>query len=119
MISDEDRRLWLDQLSHCADPNKQVILACSALKRVYRRVLTGDRPANQCQIFLLTTTKEVLGGRLASRKNHYAKSSLLDSQLETLELRHDDETNVQMVDVTEDSIQKVVDEIVDRLRKRH
>lgn len=94
-------------------------MACSALKRAYRRVLTGDRTDSQCQIFLLVANREVLEERLASRQNHYAKASLLESQLVTLELKQDDETNVRTVDVSEGSVQQVVDEIVDQLEKRH
>ncbi|KAI6189801.1 Gluconokinase [Aphelenchoides bicaudatus] len=119
-LSDDDRKEWLEMLSHFGDQtDKQVVLACSALKKKYRQVLTGDRTDEDCQILILTADRKELEQRLASRKNHYAKTSLLDSQLETLELPVDDETNVQQIDVT-NTIDQVIDEIVQRLtQKRH
>lgn len=75
------------------------ILACSALKKVYRRVLLHGihildssylpvcTELRECVKFVhLTGTRETLRKRLMKRTGHYMPSTLLDSQLATLEV---------------------------------
>ncbi len=59
------------------------VVACSALKRVYRRAIVGDNP--DIRLVYLKGSRELLLRRMAARHGHFMPVSLLDSQLETLE----------------------------------
>ncbi|MBD0342367.1 MAG: gluconokinase [Microcoleus sp. Co-bin12] len=86
-LEDADRLPWLLQLQAAIDrwllENKNVVLACSALKASYRDILCRDQ--QRMKIVYLKCSFEVLAARLTSRENHYMKADLLLSQLETLE----------------------------------
>jgi carbohydrate kinase (thermoresistant glucokinase family) len=86
-LNDDDRRPWLDRLSELL-ANKEdsggAILACSALKEQYRRILFS-KLKNKPQLVHLTGSKELIASRMQERKGHYMPVSLLDSQLSTLE----------------------------------
>jgi gluconokinase len=86
-LEDADRLPWLLQLQAAIDrwllENKNVVLACSALKASYREILCRDQ--QRMKIVYLKGSFEVLAARLTSRENHYMKADLLLSQLETLE----------------------------------
>lgn len=85
-LDDADRAGWLDSLGRFLAGETAVVLACSALKRVYRdrlRALGGPR-----HFVVLTLEKDELVARMKSR-DHFMPASLLDSQLATLELGDD------------------------------
>ena len=86
-LTDADRAVWLERLAlelkDQSQFNPGVVLACSALKKSYRDVLRHGRADT---IFLyLDGSANLIGQRLSARKGHYMPSSLLQSQLETLE----------------------------------
>ena len=75
------------------------VLACSALKRIYRAILSGHTAqgsrdvapsqgpvVSNCVFVLLSASEEVLTQRLTSRKGHFMPASLVRSQLDILEL---------------------------------
>lgn len=82
-----DRLPWLLQLQAAIDrwllENKNVVLACSALKASYREMLCRDQ--QRIKIVYLKCSFHLLATRLKTRENHYMKADLLLSQLETLE----------------------------------
>jgi carbohydrate kinase (thermoresistant glucokinase family) len=86
-LDDDDRLPWLQSLgrmiSRTIADGENLILACSALKRQYRKLLGVD----QQQVFsvYLKGTPELLQQRIAGRTNHYMNKDLLTSQLQTLE----------------------------------
>ena len=86
-LEDADRLPWLLQLQAAIDrwllENKNVVLACSALKASYREMLCRDQ--QRMKIVYLKGSFHLLATRLKSRENHYMKADLLLSQLETLE----------------------------------
>jgi gluconokinase len=86
-LEDVDRIPWLLQLQTAIDTwlleNKNVVLACSALKLSYREMLCRDQ--EQMKIFYLKVSVQLLRERLKNRENHYMKADLLSSQLATLE----------------------------------
>jgi gluconokinase len=86
-LEDADRLPWLLQLQAAIDrwllENKNVVLACSALKASYREMLCRDQ--QQMKIVYLKGSFHLLATRLKTRENHYMKADLLLSQLETLE----------------------------------
>jgi len=86
-LEDADRLPWLLQLQAAIDrwllENKNVVLACSALKASYRDILCRDQ--QRMKIVYLKGSFHLLATRLKSRENHYMKADLLLSQLDTLE----------------------------------
>jgi gluconokinase len=85
-LDDSDRWPWLDRI---ADELRQVlargghaVLACSALKEAYRERL---RRAGDVRFIYLKGDAPTIAARLAARTHKYMPSSLLPSQLATLE----------------------------------
>lgn len=108
-LEDADRWPWLDAIGAAIhDTAGGVVIACSALKRVYRdriRAAAG-RPVT---FVFLDGSKETVAARLGGRKGHFMPPSLLDSQLATLEPPAPDE------DVIAVSIELPVEEEVRRV----
>ena len=92
-LTDADRWPWLESIrgwmSTQAQNGRSTIVACSALKRSYREVLS--RAEGRVQFVHLTGAAEVLAPRMESRRGHYMPLSLLPSQLEALEPLEQDE----------------------------
>ena len=85
-LTDEDRWPWLDRLRdelatlHAA--RQHAVLACSALKRVYRMRLAHGAAVSFVH---LKGERELIASRLLARSGHYMPPSLLTSQFDTLE----------------------------------
>lgn len=108
-LTDDDRWPWLrslrDWISKEAELGHNIVMTCSALKKVYRDIL---REANAKVYFIeLTGTREVLMARLINRKDHYMPAKLLDSQLAILESLSEDEPGFKV------DIDQTANEIVD------
>jgi carbohydrate kinase (thermoresistant glucokinase family) len=87
-LNDDDRWPWLDLVGEALAESNTVV-ACSALKRVYRERILAAAPGT---FFVhLHGTRELLAQRMNARPNHFMPVSLLDSQLNTLELLGADE----------------------------
>lgn len=86
-LTDADRQPWLLALRSAIDDwllaQKGGVLACSALKQQYRETLEG--PRGDVTFFYLNGPTSLLRSRLEAREGHFMPSSLLQSQLETLE----------------------------------
>jgi gluconokinase len=86
-LDDEDRKPWLARLRRVAQDaasrGEGAVIACSALKRSYRRYLGWG--VRGIRFVHLRGTPELLRERLAGRAGHYMKPAMLDSQLEALE----------------------------------
>jgi carbohydrate kinase (thermoresistant glucokinase family) len=93
-LNDADRAPWLDEVGSVLSTSSNLVVACSALKRSYRDQLRKWAP----DLFTvhLTSSKELLMERLATREGHFAGANLLPSQLETLELLSSDENGIEM-----------------------
>lgn len=92
-LDDADRTPWLNNIGEkLSDSNKAgapVIIACSALKRSYRDLIRSHEPDT---LFVhLTGGKQLIGERMAARKHEFMPTSLLTSQLATLEEPSSDE----------------------------
>ena len=81
-LNDADRAPWLDKLNELLRDNPGVVLACSALKRDYRRRLAEG--VTELRIVHLHAGFEALQKRMLSRQ-HFMPPALLQSQLDTLE----------------------------------
>ncbi len=100
-LEDADRWPWLDRiaqfLAQADEPGR--VVACSALRRVYR-----DRIRNQAgavRFIFLDGSQELIAQRMARRSQHYMKPSLLESQFRTLERPSADETDIIALPITE------------------
>lgn len=98
------------------------VLACSALRRCYRDMLTGKGCGREdisavCTFVLLEGPEEVVRGRLEGREGHFMPSELLASQLATLEVPGEDERCMRK-DVRE-SVERIVGGLVEELQRTH
>lgn len=85
-LDDADRAGWLDTVGKHLQSRGDIVLACSALKRIYRDRLREI--AGPLEFFVLHVERGILMERIGSR-DHFMPSSLLDSQLATLEVGDD------------------------------
>jgi len=86
-LTDADRAPWLAQLARLlmrAATGGGAVLACSALRDSYRRVLAGKDPGAVRFIHLKGDRRLILE-RMKKRAGHFMPPALLDSQFETLE----------------------------------
>ena len=88
-LDDGDRWPWLEILGDELKASKELVISCSALKRSYRDLLR-TRAAGDVTFLFLQGSRTTLATRLSARKGHYMPHSLLDSQLQTLELPVDE-----------------------------
>ena len=82
-LTDDDRWAWLDRVAKVIrehDDARPLIVACSALKRSYRRRLGEDY-----HLIYLKGTFSEMARRLRDRDDHFMPFSLLESQFEALE----------------------------------
>ncbi|HXT80534.1 MAG TPA: gluconokinase [Acetobacteraceae bacterium] len=117
-LNDADRLPWLHAIAAEIDrlraQGESAVVACSALKRVYRDILIGAR--SDVVLVYLQGSRALIAGRLAARKGHFMPSSLLDSQFAALEEPGPDERPVTVsIDADPDT---VVQNVFDRLRER-
>lgn len=93
-LGDADRWPWLDRLGAAIGVEVRAtgvaVAACSALRRSYRDRLAAAIAA-PTRFILLDAAPAELRHRLANRPGHYMPSSLLTSQLDTLERLAPDE----------------------------
>lgn len=86
-LTDVDRAPWLDAVGRAMGDVTRAggvpVMACSALKRDYRRRILAGEPA--ALFVLLDVERTELERRLHERKGHFMPASLLNSQLATLE----------------------------------
>ncbi|MFO7661234.1 MAG: gluconokinase, GntK/IdnK-type, partial [Chloroflexota bacterium] len=86
-LTDSDREPWLKSLSAILRKNllsgSSLVLACSALKRDYRRQLAEG--VDLIRFIYLNLDVPALQRRLSKRQDHFMPSDLLASQLEILE----------------------------------
>lgn len=85
-LTDADREPWLDHLRDAIvrwiGDGKNVVLACSALKRAYRAKLCLGP---EVRLVYLKGSAALIADRLRSRHGHFAGESILVSQLADLE----------------------------------
>ena len=110
-LNDEDRFPWLTILAESIlewNKKKGAVLACSALKKSYRGLLTSDNKSRCCFIYLKGSKKRI-SERLNQRDEHYMPPELLDSQFAALQ---------EPQDAITVSIDQTPNEIVEECKKR-
>lgn len=114
-LTDEDRWPWLqaiaDEIDRVCKAGERAVIACSALRRVYRDVLVHGR--RDVRIVFLSGTQALIADRLAGRERHFMPAGLLDSQFKTLEPPEKSEHPVTVsIDA---SVETIVEDIVRQL----
>lgn len=86
-LSDVDRQPWLQAIRGVVEAHgsagTSVIIACSALKRRYRKVLSQG--TSQVRIVYLKGDPTLIERRLRQRRGHFFDPNLLSSQFAALE----------------------------------
>ncbi len=111
-LDDSDRWPWLDAIGMAIrDTKGGVVIACSALKRVYREriKMAAGRPVTFVH---LEGSRATLAARLGGRRGHFMPPSLLDSQLAILEPPAADENAITV------SVELPLDGVVETVLSR-
>ncbi|MFT5699124.1 MAG: carbohydrate kinase (thermoresistant glucokinase family) [Desulforhopalus sp.] len=86
-LNDTDRKPWLEilhkMIAAAIEDGRDLILACSALKQLYRDLL-GVNQQTVVTVFL-QGSPELLKQRITDRTHQYMSKQLIESQLNTLE----------------------------------
>lgn len=86
-LNDRDRAPWLAALRQCIEQRQvageSAVMACSALKQVYRAGLRGNDDA--VRFVYLKADPALLRSRLRQRQGHFMGADLLESQWAALE----------------------------------
>ena len=110
LLNDADRAPWLEAMRKAIldwiAAGKNVVLACSALKRAYREQL---RPSLEVKIIYLKGDYALFAERIRHRHGHFAGQGILAGQFADLE-EPDDAITIDAA--------KTPDEIVWEIRKR-
>ena len=112
-LTDEDRWPWLESVAAWIREHTAAglpgIITCSALKRIYRDRMRGDHV-----VFVhLAGEKDIIERRMSARPDHFMPTTLLDSQIDTLEPPDPDE-NTLVVNIGRRPVDMAA-EIIDRL----
>ena len=85
-LTDEDRAPWLallrSKIAEAHSRGESGVLACSALKEIYRIDLLSAAPTH---VIYLKATSDLIRARLAGRPDHFMPPALIDSQFDDLE----------------------------------
>jgi len=104
-LTDDDRWPWLDrivdELAHAGADDSNAVLACSALRQIYRDRIAR---AGNVRFVFLKGDLATIAARLATRSHKYMPASLLPSQFATLE----EPADAFVVDIRADIQAKVV-----------
>jgi len=114
-LTDADRRPWLlalaEWMAEQSEQGNSTVLACSALRRSYRDLLSGR---TEVGFIHLHGPAELIEARMKAR-DHFMPPSLLTSQFATLEELQEDEVGV-VLDLQR-SPEELVDAAVDWLER--
>ena len=110
-LTDADRLPWLEEIHRRIQQwlaeNRNVVLACSALKASYRELLWHS---GEVKLVYLKGTYELISDRLRARHGHFTGEQILASQFAALE----EPTDALTVDISA-SPEQIVDDICRRL----
>ena len=91
-LTDIDREPWLtaihSMIAQIAASGEHGVVACSALRSVYRDRLVSGLSADAARFVFLDVPRDELEHRIRMRKGHFVPPALLPSQLATLEIPH-------------------------------
>jgi carbohydrate kinase (thermoresistant glucokinase family) len=111
-LTDADRWPWLDAIAAWIAEHRAAgttcVVTCSALKRVYRDIVT-DKQRADVRLVYLKGGFDLIAARLAARTDHFMPPALLKSQFDTLEEPRADERAIMAeIDATPEEIAEAV-----------
>lgn len=111
-LTDADRWPWLDAIAAWIAEHRAAgttcVVTCSALKRVYRDIVT-DKQRADVRLVYLKGGFDLIAARLAARTDHFMPPALLKSQFDTLEEPRGDERAITAeIDGTPEEIAEAV-----------
>lgn len=113
-LTDEDRWPWLaalsSRLSSLSSSGQRYVVACSALKQVYRVALLPNHAARTATVFL-SVEPATAKARVSERSDHFFPAALVDNQFAILEAP----VEGLHIDASR-PLERVVEEIVLRLK---
>lgn len=112
-LTDADREPWLDVVGRVLARESHLVVACSALRRVYRDRIRVAAPDAVFVELVVPATE--LAHRM-SRRDHFMPPALLDSQLAVLEPLAADEQGVRIANDAD--LVAVVDRAASLLKRR-
>jgi len=111
-LTDDDRWPWLEAIAAWIAEHRAAgttcVVTCSALKRVYRDIVTNKQSAD-VRLVYLKGDFDLIAARLAARKGHFMPPTLLKSQFDALQEPAADEHAITV------SIDATPEEIADRV----
>jgi gluconokinase len=102
-LDDQDRARWLTRVGHELT-ERDIVVACSALKRAYRDRLRELAPS--FTIVYLRGERDVLTSRASTRIGHFMPAALVDSQLCTLQEPSPDEHPI-VIDISQSTAAQI------------
>lgn len=109
-LDDTDRMGWLSAIHEKAvemlATGNGAIFACSALKKMYRDILS-EGIESQTRFVLLDSSYDLILSRLQARKGHYMPPNLLQSQFDILE-RTDDVVAVNLEKTPAEIVEQIM-----------
>jgi carbohydrate kinase (thermoresistant glucokinase family) len=111
-LTDEDRWPWLRAIARWIGEHRAAgticVVTCSALKRVYRDLVTDDQRTDVRLVYLKGDI-DLIGMRLKARTGHFMPPALLRSQFDALEEpRVDEHAIVVPIDEMPEEIARTV-----------
>lgn len=118
-LTDGMREPWLRGICQeilslqAKNTNRHIVVACSALKRSYRELIRSYLP--DAKVIFLTGPSKLIRERMAARQDHFMPTTLLDSQLATLEPPGVDESHLEIsiVGTRDDVVSDIVSHLTD------
>lgn len=94
-LTDADRWPWLAEIGTRIrdESDRGIVASCSALRAAYRQQLR-ETSGVPIAFICLHGSRAILASRLAGRSGHFMPSTLLDSQLATLEIPSEQDSSV-------------------------
>jgi gluconokinase len=103
-LNDDDRTPWLERIRDAAfsleQKNEHGVIVCSALKKQYRDQI---REGNKNLHFLfLDGDFDLISNRMRTRKGHYMKETMVESQFSALERPTSCETDITTIEINQE-----------------
>lgn len=85
-LNDDDRKGWLEAINrHVADHPGDIVVACSALKEIYRQAMS-EGISDQIHWIFLDGDFDLIHSRMKARADHWMPAALLQSQFDILSI---------------------------------